>query len=246
MSTLSEVFQSLLGPWQFLLIALSFLPTALANLYRNHGIKAFTWSRIQTAWFSAFWVLAGANIRKDNGPRITALLEGRFDNGRIVDTPVVPPLSGVVLEIGPGLGFWVDLFANFKEPGTGRKTRSRTSTGGSGEQLKVYGIEPSTDSHATLKKHIREAGLEDTYEIIPAGIESLTRFNIELGTVDCIVSILCLCGIPEPEKNIAELYKYLKPGGRWYIYEHVQTKGIFMQFYQSKWHAFLWYHANGR
>lgn len=33
-------------------------------------------------------------------------------------------------------------------------------------------------------------------------------------SVDCIVSILCLCSIPEPEKNITKLYELLKKGGR--------------------------------
>lgn len=82
----------------------------------------------------------------------------------------------------------------------------------------------------TVRKHIAEAGLEDVYEIVPVGIEDLNNPSkwggiVEKESVDCIVSILCLCSIPEPEKNMKELYGYLKKGGRWYIYEHVRLDG---------------------
>lgn len=138
-------------------------------------------------------------------------------------------MSGVVLEIGPGLGFWVDLFAQFKD-GSGVRTRS----GGKGKTLKVFGVEPNVDAHPSLRKRVEAAGLEEVYEILPVGIEALGKYDIAPESVDCIVSLLCLCGIPEPEKNIAELYKYLKKGGRWYLYEHVQAKSSwFMRFYQG-------------
>jgi hypothetical protein len=62
-----------------------------------------------------------------------------------------------------------------------------------------------------------------------------TDKSIKKESVDCIVSILCLCSILEPEKNIAELYGLLKKGGLWYLYEHVRTRdGLFMRLYQSE------------
>jgi hypothetical protein len=48
---------------------------------------------------------------------------------------------------------------------------------------------------------------------------------------------MCLCSIPEPRYNCAQLYRYLKPGGRWYVYEHVRcfhSQGIFMRTYQCE------------
>lgn len=78
------------------------------------------------------------------------------------------------------------------------------------------------------------------YEIVPVGIESIADPSkwdgkIEDGSVDCIVSVLCLCGIPEPEKNIKALYKSLKKGGRWYVYEHVKLKNnVWLGLYQRK------------
>lgn len=145
----------------------------------------------------------------------------------MVDQAAVAPASGIILDIGPGPGFWVDLYA-------------KANTG----DLKVFGVEPNAAAHDDLRMRVHEAGLDGVYNIVPVGIEHINKVKvtgvdgstskIEKGSVDCIVTLLCLCGIPEPEKNIAELYQYLKKGGRWYVFEHVKNNGgWFMRFYQG-------------
>lgn len=63
-------------------------------------------------------------------------------------------------------------------------------------------------------------------EVIPVGIESMydptgsAGTVIERGSVDCIVTVLCLCSIIDHGKNIQALYTLLKPGDRWYVVEH--------------------------
>ncbi|KAI0390426.1 S-adenosyl-L-methionine-dependent methyltransferase [Xylariaceae sp. FL0594] len=109
----------------------------------------------------------------------------------------------------------------------------------------VYGVEPNPAHHAALWRSVEAAGLQDIYEIVPVGIEDLSSSsssssdnkkwegNIEPNSVDCIVSVLCLCSIPEPERHTRELYKLLRPGGRWYVYEHVKREsGWVMRIYQ--------------
>jgi SAM-dependent methyltransferase len=229
-----EILLSLIDPWLFMASSLYYLPGTILSLMLTSNFSALlSWSRIRDAWFSRFWTWAGPNLREGNGPRIIPLFEGRVSKGQVVSKPVVPPVGGVVLDLGPGSGYWVDLFAKFdskaKVPGqrVGKKP------------LQVYGIEPNRDVHAALSQRVSKAGLDGVYEIVPAGVESLaaaTGGRIEKGSVDCIVSILCLCGIPEPEANIQELYSYLKKGGRWYFYEHVQVNkggGAFMKIYQG-------------
>jgi hypothetical protein len=92
-----------------------------------------------------------------------------------------------------------------------------------------------------LQQHTKELGMEDMYEAIPVGIEQLDdpratggATTIAPGSIDCIVSILCLCSIPDQEQNIKALYKLLKPGGQWYVYEHVKVKrgGMLLGWYQ--------------
>lgn len=221
------IFLSLLYPWRFLGIAATYLPGAIKHLVQTEPLQNISFSRIRHAWFNAFWAWAGANIRVGNGSRITALLEGRVSQARVVDEPVVLPVGGVILDVGPGPGFWVDLYA-------------KSNTG----NLKVYGVEPNTTAHSGLQMRAHQAGLDGIYNIIPAGIQDISKIEvteidgstskIEKGSVDCIVTLLCLCGIPEPEENIAELYQYLKKGGRWYAFEHVKTnRNYFMRFYQG-------------
>lgn len=66
--------------------------------------------------------------------------------------------------------------------------------------------------------------------------DALASGRIAEESVDCIVSVLCLCSIPDAKTNIAELYRCLKPGGRWYVYEHViafPEQGWGMRLYQG-------------
>ncbi|KAK2036600.1 methyltransferase domain-containing protein [Colletotrichum somersetense] len=226
-SEISQVFWGLVGPWTFMSYSFYYLPPTILGLIRSADFATLlSPSRLQDVWFSAFWAWAGPQIRAGNGDRMVALLEGRVTGGSAVEDPVHPPISGVVLEIGAGSGLWVSLFSKGSEkPGAPQRgLRRRVAEGVS----KIYGVEPNADVHPALRGRVREAGLEGTYEIVPAGIESLsdpTAWNgkIRKGSVDCIVSILCLCSIPEPEKNIPELYSYLKKGGRWYLFEHVKA-----------------------
>ncbi|KAJ4347972.1 uncharacterized protein N0V89_009344 [Didymosphaeria variabile] len=165
-----------------------------------------------------------------------ALLEGRMQDAQITDKPMAPPVGGVILDIGPGRGYWIDLYDKAKVPIDKPGARSQGVSGGI---QKVYGVEPNPDSHAALSKRVQEIGLDGVYEVLPVGIEEVNKVKIngktiEKGSVDCIVSILCLCSIPEPEKNITDLYGYLKKGGRWYLYEHVRSgDGVFMKLYQG-------------
>ncbi|KAK7988676.1 hypothetical protein PG989_008991 [Apiospora arundinis] len=134
---------------------------------------------------------------------------------------------------------------------TATTTATHRGGGGGGEKkeakrksarepvTRVWGVEPNRDQHAGLRRKIKQAGLEGVYEIVPVGIEDLNNpakwdGQVEKGSVDCIVSILCLCSIPEPRDNIRELYSYLKKGGRWYVYEHVRRdEGWGMRAYQG-------------
>lgn len=104
---INEIFWSLVDPWQFMASTLPFLYSTTVRLYRSgeYGIL-FSWRKLQEAWFSAFWMWFGPQLRAGNGDRITALLEGRMKDAQITDRPVAPPVGGVILDIGPGRGYW--------------------------------------------------------------------------------------------------------------------------------------------
>lgn len=240
--TPKTLFWALLDPWLFLGFSVSYIPSTIARLYRSGSLSTLlSPSSFTSAWFGTFWAAFGPGLRDNNWDRMVALLDGRVSGGQIRATRVGEPVSGTVIEVGPGSGLWAGLFA---EPSLlhgdddntdGDDGGVRRRKGGKGV-TKVYGVEPSSDMHPQLRASIAKAGLDGVYEIVPVGIESLASSGrVQKESVDCIVSILCLCSIPDPEKNIRELYSYLKPGGRWYVFEHVRTgphQGWAMRAYQ--------------
>ncbi|KAF5965699.1 phospholipid methyltransferase [Fusarium coicis] len=243
LSTLKELVECLAGPYLFMGIAMRFLPGTLLEVIRNKDFRTlFSPSRFKDVWFGNFWAFIGPQVKANAENRVIPLLEGRVRNGHMGDEVVGEPINGVVLEIGAGTGMWADVFAkvnvgvNNQGDADGELRRRK---GGNG-LTRVYGIEPNPKSAATLRRRVKEIGLDDIYEVVPVGIESLNDpeawdGRIEPESVDCIVTILCLCSIPEPDKNIKLLYQSLRKGGRWYAYEHVrinENKGVLLRAYQ--------------
>ncbi|KAI5467178.1 S-adenosyl-L-methionine-dependent methyltransferase [Mariannaea sp. PMI_226] len=235
MDSIKAFLTSIIDPWLFMFLSARFLPGTIVQLIKRGDFRTLlSPSALNDAWFANFWDFVGPQVKTSGEQRVVPLLEGRVHNGQVSDEVVNQPISGVVLEIGAGTGMWADVFAKVN------KTVSHGSSKANGTPLKrVYGIEPNPQSAATLRRRVQDLGLEDLYEVVPVGIEDLNNptawgGRIEPGSVDCIVTILCLCSIPEPEKNIRLLYDSLKKGGRWYVYEHVRTErgGYTMLFYQ--------------
>ncbi|KAG0093893.1 hypothetical protein BGZ92_000604 [Podila epicladia] len=180
-----------------------------------------------------------------NEERVIALLEGRVKGGCIHDEVVRTPIHGTVLEIGAGSGMWVDVLARFRSNVVAAGGLSKRKNSGRGI-TKIYGVEPNPISAKALQKRVNEIGLQDVYQVVPVGIEfvnepSVWDGKIEPGSVDCIFGILCMCSIPEPEKNIGLLYKLLKPGGYWFVIEHVRVSpgSPLLRFYQ--WFCNIWW-----
>lgn len=143
---------------------------------------------------------------------------------------------GTVLEVGPGSGNWV---SQFSDRGLTDDNNDNDQQGRRGV-TRVIGVEPNVGLHPALRASIAEAGLQDVYEILPIGIEGLEATGrVQRESVDCVVSILCLCGVPDPRRTIKELYGYLKPGGKFFVFEHVKCSpsrsGRAISVYQGMW-----------
>lgn len=131
---------------------------------------------------------------------------------------------------------WVSLFSPSHTPPS--SNAHTTPTPGQRSRIThIYGVEPNPSVHGALRAEIAAASLDGVYEIVPVGIQdALASGQIAPESVDCIVSVLCLCSIPDPAENIAQLYRCLKPGGRWYVFEHVRVypeQGWIMNLYQA-------------
>jgi len=206
---------TILTPWKLIATSIVYFFYTIFKLLVTGDFKTlFSYDSFNDAWFGNFWSYHGPNMKKRSMPRVLPLLQGRVRHGQIYDEVRCAPLSGTVLEVGAGSGMWADVLA--------------TVTEGVKGPLKIYGVEPNPYSAAALRKRTRDVGLDGVYEVLPVGIEKLgdptaTGVRVAPGSVDCVVTIQCLCSIPEPEKNARLLYNYLKKGGRWYVYEHIKV-----------------------
>jgi SAM-dependent methyltransferase len=125
--------------------------------------------------------------------------------------------GGVVLDVGPGTG---EMLCRLNP-----------------ELIKkAYGVEPAVDMHQALQKNIDKNGLDGKYDILACGAEPATLIpaldkkgllktegQSREGVFDAILCIRVLCGVPNQQETVNELYNLLKPGGRLIVCEHIAS-----------------------
>jgi SAM-dependent methyltransferase len=125
--------------------------------------------------------------------------------------------SGTVLDLGPGTGCLLDKFNPVLID-------------------KAYGAEPAVDMHSKLQGNIDATHLSEKYKILQCGAEPTSLIpalakeglldadgHASEGIFDTIVCIRVLCSVPNQQDTINELYRLLKPGGRFIVSEHVTS-----------------------
>jgi SAM-dependent methyltransferase len=138
-------------------------------------------------------------------------------------------VEGRVLEVGPGAGHTVKYYNKSKVE-------------------RVYGVEPFLAIHGELRKSIALAGMTDKYQIVSTGIDDtdqLQKAGIEEGQFDSVVCVQVLCSIPQPKAFLARVHRFLKPGGRLYLFEHVQSPDPISRGAQHIWTYAAWQHLFG-
>lgn len=57
--------------------------------------------------------------------------------------------------------------------------------------------------------------------------------------MDTVLSVQVLCGVPQPDRVVKEMYRLLKPGGQMIVYEHVKSddvvSGLVQRMYNIVW-----------
>ncbi|KAI0871034.1 methyltransferase type 11 [Hypoxylon argillaceum] len=141
---------------------------------------------------------------------------------------LVGAAEGKVLELGPGPGNQIH-----------RYDASRVDC--------IYGIDPNphfeADIAAKLKKH---SALEQKYKFLACGVEDsdiLRREGITEGSLDAVTSIQVLCAVDDVKSVMREVYKLLKPGGKFIFWEHGKSKDTITATTQvllnPAWHGFV-------
>jgi ubiquinone/menaquinone biosynthesis C-methylase UbiE len=107
-------------------------------------------------------------------------------------------LKGTVVEIGPGTGANLE----FLPPG-----------------VQWVGIEPNVAMHAYLERVAARHGVD--VELERGFAHRIARPD---GSVDAIVSTLVLCSVRDLDQALAEIFRVLRPGGRFLFLEHVAAE----------------------
>ncbi|KAJ3830006.1 S-adenosyl-L-methionine-dependent methyltransferase [Lentinula raphanica] len=146
------------------------------------------------------------------------------ENGRAVKRGLLPNATGVVLDIGAGLGHTAQYL-----------DRDKVTT--------YVALEPNTKMHAHIRQTAESAGFlesDGSLVILSFGAEDTMQIVEALGgrphPVDTIISVLTLCSIPSPERVMTLLVRdVLKPGGQVLFYEHVLSPRADVAWWQRFW-----------
>lgn len=117
---------------------------------------------------------------------------------------LVRGLQGKILEVGVGTG------VNFEHYST---------------EAQVIGIEPSEQmlQQARLKLERAPAAANITLHTIGCGDPALETM-FEPQSLDYVVCTLVLCTIPDPLTAVRQFKKWLKPGGKLIVLEHIRSE----------------------
>lgn len=110
---------------------------------------------------------------------------------------VIGAMRGTIVELGPGTGVNMRYYA----PG-----------------VRVIAIEPNPVMHERLRE---QAAAHD----VDIEIRQLDGASIDVadGSADGVVGTLLLCGVDDAKQVINEAHRILKPGGRYFFVEHVES-----------------------
>ncbi|MES2225672.1 MAG: class I SAM-dependent methyltransferase [Patescibacteria group bacterium] len=107
---------------------------------------------------------------------------------------VIAEAAGIVLEIGVGPGYSLPLYSDI---------------------AKLYALEPSEKLLQIARAKSQEVGVR--VEFLQASAEDIPLPD---HAVDTVVSIWVLCSVKDPAKALHEVWRVLRPGGRFIFMEH--------------------------
>ena len=98
---------------------------------------------------------------------------------------------------------------------------------------KVIGIDPSDELNKIAKKNANKVNLD-----IEFNLSSAESIDLPTSSVDSVVCTFSLCSIPNPQKALKEIYRILKPGGKYYFCEHGLSPDLSTRVFQNVMNVF--------
>lgn len=137
------------------------------------------------------------------------LLDFRMQNAELEHyrPEVVAQARGVVLEIGFGSGLNLPYYHHTDM---------------------VYALDPSVELYNLAKVRIEQVSFPVEY--MHASAENIPLLD---NTIDTVVSTWSLCSIPNIEAALREIYRVLKPGGKFVFIEHGKSPKKYIALLQN-------------
>ncbi len=134
-------------------------------------------------------------------PKILNFVMGKEDlKKQRID--VVSEASGIVLEVGFGSGFNIPYYKNIS---------------------KLYALDPSQELYKLAKERVKSSLFPVEYLQVSA-----EKIPLADNSIDSIVSTWSLCSIPHAGVALKEMYRVLKPNGKFTFIEHGKSPKKFI------------------
>lgn len=91
---------------------------------------------------------------------------------------------------------------------------------------RITTVDPNIGMHRLAQRRVKRSGIEVDQRVL-----SGERLPFSDGSFDCVVSTFTLCSIEDVHQALGEVYRVLKPGGRFLFLEH----GLSPQATVQKW-----------
>ncbi|XP_041458366.1 methyltransferase-like protein 7A [Lytechinus variegatus] len=83
-------------------------------------------------------------------------------------------------------------------------------------------VEPNSRFETSVTKNAAKYPSLEITKFLSMGAEDL-RGHVEDSSLDAVVSTLTMCSVKDIEAVLSEVYRILKPGGRFFFIEHTET-----------------------
>jgi len=117
---------------------------------------------------------------------------------------LIPPLTGDILDVGIGTGINFSLY---------------------NASASVVACEPSESMLNNARIRLEATPVSSEVKLVHAGIgDEVLESHVPKKGFDAIISTLVLCTIPNPAEAIETFKRWLKPGGKLVVLEHVHAE----------------------
>jgi len=94
---------------------------------------------------------------------------------------------------------------------------------------KITTVDPNPGMHRLAERRIQQTGIAVEHHKIRG-----EQLPLADGSFDCVVSTFTLCSVADPRQAMSELFRVLRPGGRFYFLEHGLSPEAAIQKWQRR------------